>query len=300
MEKVLVLMSTYNGEKYLSEQLQSLYQQKGVQVDILVRDDGSTDMTQQILQKEQEAGRLTWYTGENLGPAMSFMNLLQKAPSYKYYAFCDQDDVWLEDKLKIAIEWLEQQDMQQPVLYYGNTRVVDAQLQPLQISVKEEKMMTFESMLINSNCTGCTMVFNDILRRLVVEKTPTFISMHDAWIHKICVTMGGILYYDDDVHILYRQHGNNAVGIQQSKMKIIKRRFKSLTSKECERSKMIAELLRCYGDKMSDEQRSLAEEVSDYRLSFANKVRLLRDTRIRTGYLYRDVMFRLAVLAGAF
>ena len=89
MEKVIVLLSTYNGGKYLSEQLDSLVAQKGVDVGILVRDDGSTDTTLSILDEWQEKGLLTWYSSGNLGPGKSFMDLLKRAPSGAYYAFCD-------------------------------------------------------------------------------------------------------------------------------------------------------------------------------------------------------------------
>ena len=100
--KVCVLISTYNGEKFLDEQIASILAQKGVEVDILVRDDGSSDMTCSLLERWQKEGKLKWYKGENLGFARSFMNLLKTASVYDYYAFCDQDDVWLPEKLKKA------------------------------------------------------------------------------------------------------------------------------------------------------------------------------------------------------
>ena len=96
-KKVLILLSTYNGERYIKEQIESLLKQENVKVSILVRDDGSTDGTINILNEYQKQGKLKWYTGENLKPAKSFMNLVENAPEYEYYAFCDQDDVWLKD-----------------------------------------------------------------------------------------------------------------------------------------------------------------------------------------------------------
>lgn len=300
MEKVVVLLSTYNGQKYLQEQLNSLYNQEGVQVEILVRDDGSTDSTQRILQEEQAKGKLTWYTGENLRPAKSFLDLVNRAPKSKFYAFCDQDDVWLPDKLKIAVSWLDSQDAQKPLLYYGRTRLVDAQLHPLDKQPRKEKMTTFESMLVDSQCTGCTVVFNDTLLNLVRKSKPGFVSMHDAWIHKICVASNGVLHYDDDVHILYRQHGNNVVGANQSHFAKFKRRLRSLRKKECCRSKMVAELLKYYGAEMTAEQKNMANEVANYKSSFWKKMVLLFDRRIKTGYLYRDMMYKFAVLMGAF
>ena len=97
--KVLVLMSTYNGEKYLREQIDSILGQRGVEVSLLVRDDGSTDATLTTLDEYKESGRLDYYCGNNLGPARSFMHLLQNAPASDFYAFSDQDDKWMDDKL---------------------------------------------------------------------------------------------------------------------------------------------------------------------------------------------------------
>ena len=103
-EKVLVLMSTYNGEQYLQQQIDSIITQKNVDVELLVRDDGSTDKTIDILKDYQQKGLLSYYAGENLKPQLSFLHLLRHAPECKYYAFADQDDVWLEDKLSSGIE----------------------------------------------------------------------------------------------------------------------------------------------------------------------------------------------------
>jgi len=104
---VQVLLSAYNGADFLMEQLRSLYAQRGVNVQILVRDDGSTDATRQLLEAEQAAGRLTFYTGENLGWARSFMDLVYHSGSADYFAFCDHDDIWLPEKLQKAVESLE-------------------------------------------------------------------------------------------------------------------------------------------------------------------------------------------------
>ena len=95
MKKVTILLSSYNGETYLDEQLESIEAQKDVQTRILVRDDGSTDHTCDILDQWQQKTNLKWYCGENIGPARSFMDLLRQAGDSYYYAFSDQDDYWL-------------------------------------------------------------------------------------------------------------------------------------------------------------------------------------------------------------
>ena len=111
MKNVTVLMSTYNGETYLKEQIDSILAQEGIRVKLLVRDDGSKDSTQQILDDYSKRGLLEWYKGENLKSARSFMNLVDTVSlDADYYAFSDQDDFWEKDKLSRAIDMLNQFD----------------------------------------------------------------------------------------------------------------------------------------------------------------------------------------------
>ncbi|MCR4745167.1 MAG: glycosyltransferase, partial [Lachnospiraceae bacterium] len=188
MEKVVVLMSTYNGEKYLRSQIESLINQEDVQVDILVRDDGSKDETIKILQeyKQSEAVKLNYYIGENIGPARSFLELMKRAPEAEYYAFCDQDDTWLPDKLKIAVDSIKKAfddgnhicKDEIPVLYYGMPRFADNEGNLLKGPKGiYEKSLDFPSCLIKSNSTGCTMVFNRRLLEIIKSKSPGIITM---------------------------------------------------------------------------------------------------------------------------
>ncbi len=94
MDSIVVLMSTYNGEKYIREQLDSIFNQEGIDVKVVVRDDGSKDTTHAILDEYKKTHELVWYTGENLKSARSFMDLIYQAPESDYYAFADQDDYW--------------------------------------------------------------------------------------------------------------------------------------------------------------------------------------------------------------
>ena len=105
MEKILVMMSTYNGEKYIREQIDSILHQKDVKVDIVVRDDGSKDNTQNILKNySSKYKNIKWSQGDNVGPCKSFLELLYSSGEYEYYAFADQDDYWYPNKLKAATE----------------------------------------------------------------------------------------------------------------------------------------------------------------------------------------------------
>lgn len=182
MRNILVLMSTYNGEKYLKEQIDSILAQKNVEVTIRVRDDGSTDGTIRILEEYQKCGKLNWYSSTNMGPAKSFLDLVYNAPlKYDYYAFCDQDDYWKEDKLYKAIERLEHFD-DKPALYHCELEIVDENLEHIKMTRNCNKTKFIDQTLMVFYIPGCTMVFNNCLMRKIQERKPEFdlITMHDC------------------------------------------------------------------------------------------------------------------------
>ena len=119
MKKIAVLMCTYNGEKHLQEQINSIKSQKGVSVSIYVRDDGSKDKTIEILKDYQNSGDLIWFQGENIGPAVGFMELLYQTANkdFDYFAFSDQDDIWLDTKLLDAVGKIEKCTNKKYILY---------------------------------------------------------------------------------------------------------------------------------------------------------------------------------------
>ena len=231
--KVCVLLSTYNGEKYIKEQLESLYSQEGVSLSLLVRDDGSVDSTCAVLDAEQAAGRLVWYTGKNLKPAFSFWNLLQKAPDAPFYAFCDQDDVWDNDKLKVAVDKLASAG-DAPALYFCQTRLVDASLNEIE-SVKISPLLTYDEALIYHFVTGCTMVINSAMREILLRYTPEFIRMHDIWIYNVAQAVGAKVFFDSIPHISYRQHGGNVIGQANSFKTVWKARVARMNKDKCPR-----------------------------------------------------------------
>ena len=295
---VCVLLSTYNGEKYINEQLQSLYTQDGVAVSLFVRDDGSTDSTQRILGLEQEAGRLVWYTGENLKPAFSFWNLLHNAPESPFYAFCDQDDVWDKDKLKVAIEKLATAG-EEPALYFCQTRLVDSQLNEIK-SVKISPLLTYGEALIYHFVTGCTMVMNSAMRDILLAYTPTFIRMHDIWVYDVALAVGAKVFFDPNPHISYRQHGGNVVGQANSVASVWKARLNRLKKNRCIRSCLAKELLNGYANAMSPENRCLTSVVANYKSSLALWIKLLFTTKLRCAPFSINMTSKIAILLRIF
>lgn len=297
MKKITILLSSYNGERYIEEQINSLLSQKGCSVDLLVRDDGSTDSTMDILEAYQQRGLLRWYTGPNLGPAASFMNLIASAPESEYYALCDQDDYWMEDKLSSAVSMLE--NAGRAALYFSQTTLADCKLNPIR-TMKINPSCTMGEALIAFYATGCTFVFNNALRRELLKYSPSYISMHDNWIYRVCLAVNGELHFDPESHILYRQHSNNVIGLNMSWRKRLELRFSSAMNGKRERSRTAAELLEGYGERMSVQNRELVKLAARCHSSFTDRVKLVMKRELRCASWKCNITSRLAILMGVY
>ena len=212
--KVNVLMSTYNGEKYLKEQIDSILKQKNVTVKLYIRDDGSKDSTLNILDryKEQYPDNIIIFSGDNIGFANSFMYLVHKCEHNDFYAFADQDDIWEQNKLEVAIKMIDQKV---PLLYASNLQVFDTvenrnYLMYSLESFKNEKAR-MEKYCYLCNPYGCTMVWNEALQEEILKREKPDKQTHDIWINLIAHYTGKMIL-DPNSYIHYRVHGNNACG----------------------------------------------------------------------------------------
>ncbi|MDE6059146.1 MAG: glycosyltransferase [Clostridia bacterium] len=301
--RITVLLSTYNGERYLREQLDSILEQKlpdNVELKILARDDGSKDKTLDILEEyvQKYGNVVSYYTGENLKPEKSFWHLVCNCEQSDYYAYADQDDVWFPDKLArgiAAIQQVENADM--PIIYNSNVMVTDAELNPVAPMNNEKVYTDLAHVLIYNVSTGCTDIFNDAARREFVQydMDRNMVIMHDRLSDLITVLFGKIIY-DTVPGMYYRQHGDNVCGEQsigkvKSFFKRVKRFFGSSNSIRSERSKM---LLNLYGDRLDDEQKRLLYAVGYYRTDKKARKTLLKDKAFSKNKK-ADFWFRWAV-----
>lgn len=277
--KVLVMMSTYNGEKYLKEQLDSIYSQENCIVDILVRDDGSKDQTISILENYARKYSLRYYDGENLRTAGSFYDLILKAPlEYEYYAFSDQDDFWEKDKLSQAINKLVCEDKEIPCLYYSGQEIVDAELNILYHHNLETRRNTYANFLFNQ-VAGCTAVFNRKLLEYAKMNPKAKPSMHDSYMYRLCAALNGKFIVDSEGKILYRQHGNNVVGLGnslKSKLKLFKEHLNSNAPRN--EAKQIYEF---YSDYMSDEWKHFILDLLGMKKSLLKRIKLLFSSKAK-------------------
>ena len=282
---VCVLMSTYNGERYLEEQLDSLVRQEGVEIRILIRDDGSNDSTVQILRRWQaEYPRIIELVQEeNIGFAMSFTRLLQmgveRYPETDYYAFSDQDDVWLPEKLLRAVEKLEMESKDIPVTYCSNTRLVDANLHFKGMRWRKgEVRLTKERALIQGFATGCTMVFNRKAAEIYISHLPEVIKLHDFLMYQLCMFLGKVVY-DENSYILYRQHGGNQIG-HPGAWQRWKHRFTRHYQKHVLEQRNFY-FLKAYKNLLCLDDIQLIAQMAFYRRNMFTRLSLIFNTKIR-------------------
>lgn len=215
MPLVTIVLSTYNGDNFIKEQLDSLIVQTYSNVKILIRDDGSTDETLTILDKyEKNNEHVEVIRGENIGVVSSFLQLVKfTRGNTDYISFCDQDDVWEPDKVSRAISVLERFNSNVPLLYCGRVEIVDKKLQHKRFGGVPSKKPSVNNAIVENISMGCTSVINKAAIKLIARDGVHFacLAMHDWWIYLI-VSAFGTVVYDNQPKIKHRQHDNNVVG----------------------------------------------------------------------------------------
>lgn len=209
--RVSVLMSTYQGERFVRQQLESILSQLPPHGQIIVRDDGSRDGTADAVAALDDP-RVTLIRGSNLGFGRSFLTLLARVPAdADMVMFSDQDDVWLPDKIERA--WRHLGELGNQAGLYGSAQMlVDTALRPLQPTPPWPRAPSLANALTENIITGCTAALNRpavaLLQRAGV---PDGVYFHDWWLYLV-VSAFGTVVYDSQPSLLYRQHGGNVIG----------------------------------------------------------------------------------------
>lgn len=287
--KVLVLMSAYNGEKYIKEQIESILNQTNVEVSLLIRDDGSKDKTCCIIEEFCDS-RIKLIHGTNMGATKSFLELIKLSNHSDYYAFADQDDVWDEDKLEVAIAQIHHINV--PALYSSNAKLVDANLNYLGVK-KGSPKTSLGSAVIANYVAGCTAVFNDALMEYLKKDSPKYTPFHDWWINLVCLSVGGKSVFDCEPHINYRQHGNNVVGATGGVINKWKNRLHKFMTESYHRDKIAEELLRIYKNDVTVTNKDILLDIKNYQ---NHKWKVIRNTSLRTNRAIDNLMFWICVL----
>lgn len=219
--KVAILLATYQGQKYLAEQLDSFAAQTHHNWNLWVSDDGSKDDTHAILEQYEKHwpfGRLSIHNGPEEGFAINFLSLTCKASiAADYYAYADQDDIWEDHKLARAVQWLQTLPAHIPALYCGRTQLVDKHNSEIALSPLFAKPPSFANALMQNIGGGNTMMFNNAARALLQEAGEGIpVVTHDWWAYMLVSGCGGRVFYDAKPTLRYRQHENNLMGINSS------------------------------------------------------------------------------------
>lgn len=218
---VCILLCTAQGQHFLDAQLRSIERQTHTDWTIVASDDGSSDDTHVILRNflERHPRKVNLVAGPKAGFAANFLSLatgpcLARSP---FFAFCDQDDVWEDEKLERALDWLKSVPSDTPGLYCSRTRLIDETGNEIGLSPLFNRPASFANALVQNIGGGNTMVFNEAARQLLVAAGGAVnIPSHDWWLYLLTTACGGIVRYDPHPTVLYRQHGKNLIGANTS------------------------------------------------------------------------------------
>ena len=297
-KKIQVLISTYNGEKYLKELMDSVLNQDIKQLTLIIRDDGSNDNTLKILSRYSSKKYIKIFFEKNIGIIQSFFKLLKiSSPNSDYYAFCDQDDIWMKDKLSRAINKLNEFSEEIPLMYCSRTILANDKLNIIRYSKIPRKPPSFSNALVENIATGCTIVINNSARKLILKQIPSSALMHDWWIY-LTVSAFGKVIYDIESKILYRQHFSNTIGVETNFIRKWNKRIKRFVkrNKKFPITQQVKEFRKIYGIFLpKDKKRKLNKFIN------SRKTLMSRVFYAFTGEVYRqslvdDLILRILII----
>ena len=294
---ITILLATYNGEKYLKEQLDSLFDQTYKAFTILARDDCSTDSTLEILESyEVEIIPST----QKLGASQNFNAIVEYAledGESDYYMFCDQDDVWLPDKIERTLKKMIEVEKRQPdipLLIHTDLSVVNSNLEVISNSFWkyhgiDPKYNTLNRLLLQNVITGCSVMINKRLAEMATP-VPKDAIMHDWWFGLVASAFGEV-HYVDSITLLYRQHADNEMGASFFSMQMIF--YKALHLSSVDLSKYMDQasvLLLRFGGELSDEQTALLKDfVSMKNMTWSKSKQILLNGEILKQGIARNI-----------
>jgi glycosyltransferase involved in cell wall biosynthesis len=300
--KTCVLLSTYNGELFIQDQIDSIIRQTTPPDYLVVRDDGSSDRTLEIIQnriKESEIS-LQIILGENMGPAKSFMELfhLGVATDADVFFFCDQDDIWEQEKISVFVSRFNGLP-QIPRAVFSKLLLVDETNKPISLTIPPRKI-GFGNSIIENVMTGCALACNRSLLKLVSERSFDDPPMHDHLIYIISTMLGTVEYIETPL-TRYRQHGKNVLGYSTSTWRSFKGKFnRILRGKNYKKSTLAENTLRSYGDLMPSPDRRTLEMVAQCPASMIARVKLAFSSRLWRQNKFHGMTWRALCLLGLF
>jgi len=305
MRKVEILMSTYNGEKFVEAQIKSIVQQKNVDIHLTIRDDGSKDDTISIIKMQQKKypDRIALVEGENVGYRKSFLRLLDFAIDADYYGFADQDDLWKEEKISRAVECLE--NAEKPIcLYVGSLEIVDSNLQEIDAKDISSIPNTLGSLFTRNRFAGCTFLFSRTCKELAqkfskLNYPQNQMSDHDFLV-AACAYSCGTVILDSQKNILHIRHSSSVTSGGNGLKKRFQTEWNYVFNRRNVQSTLAKELLEKCSDKMPIGKEQLLSEIASYQHNPRTKLRLLFDSDMNCGTFVCNLECKLKVLLNSY
>lgn len=291
-------MTTYNGEKYIRAQLDSILAQDYPNVSILIRDDGSSDRTIDILKEySSRFDNISFYTGENLGVVKGNFDLIKNSDSTAdYYAFSDQDDYWKSTKISRAVLKLRELNKDKPLLYCGKTILTDKNLNILDVKIKTPEIRpSFNNAIVENICVGCTAVINHTMIKLVQEHIPEYTIMHDWWLY-LTASCFGHVYYDMEAFILYRQHESNVMGARTNYWDEFRIRLRNFRGNRGKIRRQLAEFESLFKEYITDV--GILRDILNSHNKLWYRCKLIISKDVFRQRRVDDIVFKLLILAG--
>lgn len=299
MKTVQILLSSYNGDKYISRQIDSILSQKDVEVHLLIRDDGSTDHTREIIQGYEKEYPLNVKVilGENLGWKKSFFTLLKLAGDYDYYAFADQDDYWYTDKEISSIRLMESDSTKCPKLAQVHYATTDENLVPWPIQPPAWPVMPdyHDEIFADELFQGCCMTWNNQAMQLIRQYTPRDDFAHDHWVGVVCYLLGK-LYLLEEKKFSYVRHLDNSSITGNAKEGQFLRMKRLISGIDKVYYNIGRDMIEGYGELLSDHDMKVCMDFKEYKYNLRAKIRLLFNPKLRRVSWKGALFYKLCIL----
>ena len=302
MKKIQILLSTYNGEAYLREQLDSFAALDNFdEVKVLIRDDGSRDGTRGILKEYRERYGFDVILGENVGLNQSMFRLFLAADrNCSYFAYADQDDVWLPDKLTRAKAALDAFPEDSVALYSARSVLTDSAMQKIGQTIYPRRGASFYNAMVQNVAPGHSQVFTRALLELLSRACPREIYVIDHWMWLAATAMGETVL-DPAATTLYRQHGKNVIGYGASRFSILHTRFRQVfRDVPRKHATQLSAFLATFGEEIPAPMREEAERFLAAQKRFGARFKYVWHPKIFRQQPFENFCFRLICLCGKY
>ena len=267
-------------------------------IEIIIRDDGSKDSTVEIIKEYQEKySNIKLIEGKNIGFIKSFFELL-KLGKADYYSYCDQDDFWMQNKIELAVEQLNEADDTKPNMVFGNSDYYDENMQFIKKG-EEHRTFSFKNSLYECVAQGMTMTINNKAKKMILDNIPEKCLFHDWWTYMICSGFGQVLYNDETV-VKYRRFQKNATAEGQGAIKVFLWRIKNLFLEGGMKDIKIQQLeyKKMFYEKLSDENKNILDIFVQEKYNFFKAIRKMFYPHKIRRKLVDDAIVRVLFLFG--